>query len=546
MSEQVLDVKEAVSVLRRFWRTVAVFMLVGVLAATAYEFGRPVEFHATALVLLPDSGGAGAQAVTQQNSVTTDAGIATSAAVLVPAGRQAAPSLSPTALARSVTATVDTGGVLAITARGPNARRAESLANAVAQRLVTFVTTGGLAASSHVTAGLQGESNQLNRQLAEVKTELAAAQRRLATEPVTSPSANQDAALVTSLTSEQATIGLELNSVKSQIAQAELSQLAVNQGTEVIQRATTASGLSAASAALVLVLGAVAGLLVGAVFVLARHRRDPRLSTRDAMAQAVGAPVLLALDVSPRRSGREWATLFEKARPGASECWHVQRALHELDLEAHGARRVVLVAFHDDAAGVAQALEVVVAAACSGLDTVVSLVAEAGHADALQATCTRIEALDAPVRPHLRVRAFAPAAPGEPVAGLTAAVFVVDRRQPKLATIDRRESVTVLSVSSGFATADELARLAIVAADSGEPVQALFLANPAPDDRTTGRLPDTAWPALALRRRTREAVSANAPEGGGEGLAASSRRSAPPRNGAVPRGAQRKRGERDG
>lgn len=526
MSEQLLDVKGAMAILRRFSRALVAFVLVGVAATAAYEFARPAQFHATALVLLPETGGAGVQAATR-NTITTDAGVATSAAVLVPAGHRAAPSLSPSALADSVTATVETGGVLAIGATRPEAGQAESLANAVARQLVTFVTTGGLAASSRVVAGLQAESTDLSHQLAGVQQALTGAQHRLSTDAATSPAAKRDGALATALTSQQTTITLELNSVKSQIAQAELSQIAVNQGTEVIQRARTAVGRSVGWVVLALALGAVGGLLVGSIWLLARHRKDSKLWTRDGIADVVGAPVVLSLEVPPRRAGRDWTALFERVRPGASECWHVQRALRELGVLGGG--RLVVVSFHDDAPGISQALEMVVAAASSGFETSVCVVAEDQHVPALQQTCARLAAHGAVVRPNLQVHASLPA-PG-PASAISVVAVVVDRHQPKLAMIDRRGATTILSVSAGAATAEDLARFAIAAADSGDPVEALFVANPIPGDLTTGRSTAAGWSVLAARAQ-RETPPLPPNAHAGDKVASAASRNGRRRNGA--------------
>lgn len=67
---------------------------------------------------------------------------------------------------------------------------------------------------------------------------------------------------------------------------------------------------------------------------------------------------------------------------------------------------------------------------------------------------------------------------------------VFDKDHPEPVPHDRAPgAVTVLSVSSGFASADQLARAAITSADAGGLIQAILLANPAPDDRTVGHTP---------------------------------------------------------
>jgi len=62
-----------------------------------------------------------------------------------------------------------------------------------------------------------------------------------------------------------------------------------------------------------------------------------------------------------------------------------------------------------------------------------------------------------------------------------------------------RTTSTVLGVSAGAATADELARVAISAADDGRAIAGILVADPDPADRTTGRMPQLARPG---QRRT--------------------------------------------
>ena len=55
-------------------------------------------------------------------------------------------------------------------------------------------------------------------------------------------------------------------------------------------------------------------------------------------------------------------------------------------------------------------------------------------------------------------------------------------------------AVTVLAVSAGAATAEQLARVAASAADNGRDIAGILVANPDPSDQTTGRLPQLARP----------------------------------------------------
>jgi hypothetical protein len=58
-----------------------------------------------------------------------------------------------------------------------------------------------------------------------------------------------------------------------------------------------------------------------------------------------------------------------------------------------------------------------------------------------------------------------------------------------------RTNATVLGVSAGAATAEQLARAAVVASADGREIAGLLVADPDPGDQTTGRVPRLARPA---------------------------------------------------
>jgi hypothetical protein len=74
--------------------------------------------------------------------------------------------------------------------------------------------------------------------------------------------------------------------------------------------------------------------------------------------------------------------------------------------------------------------------------------------------------------------------------GLTVVSMVVDAARPEI--LATHAAVTVLAVSAGYATAEDLARVAIAAADADQPITGLVVTNPDPDDLTSGRLVEPA------------------------------------------------------
>jgi capsular polysaccharide biosynthesis protein len=513
LTEQLLDVKGSLRVVRRHWRTVAVFALAGVLAAAAYEVLRPPTYHATSLVLLPGSQSTGTSASSgpSRNGVTTDGRIATSAAVLAPAGRTVDAKLSLAELQSRVTTSTAASGVLGVTATGSSPAQAEALANAVANQLVQFVTTSGTGSSAAELAGLQAQESQLESQIADVQKEIdAARQRQTAVGPTSTPG-QQAAALVGQLTSEQTTLELQLDSVKSQVGQTKQDVASANQGTVVIQKATTAEGRSVFSRALIVIAGLLAGLFVGGLVVLAVRRRDPRLWTRDELAAAVGSPVVLSLEAPARRTTKEWAALLARHQPTPQEEWNVRRALRELGAGEGGVADLLAVSLDGDVPGLVQVVKVAVAAAGSGLRTELAMVAADDAAAGLEAACGWFGTGGQDPRRGLVVYRGLPQPSGSE-ADLRVLAVVADPAEPVLPTFQLGTAVAVLSVSSGYASTDPLARVAIAAADAGAPLRGVLVANPGSEDVTVGRVPGGGAPtSLSVQRRapgTKQVASA--------------------------------------
>jgi hypothetical protein len=76
---------------------------------------------------------------------------------------------------------------------------------------------------------------------------------------------------------------------------------------------------------------------------------------------------------------------------------------------------------------------------------------------------------------------------------LTVVVSVVDSRSPRVPEM-MRTTATVLGVSAGAVTAEQLARVAVNVAANGREINGILVADPEPTDRTTGRIPQLARP----------------------------------------------------
>jgi capsular polysaccharide biosynthesis protein len=101
-----------------------------------------------------------------------------------------------------------------------------------------------------------------------------------------------------------------------------------------------------------------------------------------------------------------------------------------------------------------------------------------------------------PTRPRqLRIDVESGSAVGHPAAGMfTVVVAVVDSKAPRVAGM-MRTTTTLLGASAGAVTAEQLARAAVSAASDGREVTGILVADPETSDRTTGRVPQLSRPA---------------------------------------------------
>ena len=78
-------------------------------------------------------------------------------------------------------------------------------------------------------------------------------------------------------------------------------------------------------------------------------------------------------------------------------------------------------------------------------------------------------------------------------AALVVVVTVIDGGAPQAPDI-MQTTASLLGVSAGMVTAEQLARVAVTAASSGLDIGGILVADPEPTDRTTGRVPNLVRP----------------------------------------------------
>jgi capsular polysaccharide biosynthesis protein len=430
MSQQPLNLRRSVQIVRRHKRLFGAVVVLGLLIGAAYAVLKPPMLTSSALVVLPQLPATSGQTASSSagggagTDIDTQIVIAGSDAVLAKALPHVSPAMSLQALENNIKATSLTGNIISIAASGKTAAQAETTANAVASSYVAYVS----AADSPV-----------GRVLARILQ----------------PAANATGA---KLPTRIAIYGL---------------------------------------------LGALAGALVGFIISLVIGHNDRRLRERDPIANSVGLPVLASFPVEHPSDAVGWARLLEEYEPGPVHAWRLRATLQQLGMTeaapgngAGGVPSVTIVSFASDPGALALGPQLASFGASLGIPTALVIGPQQdANATATLRTAGAAAPHDSERMRHLRVFVSDDGDISVPRgAGLIVVVAVVDSRTPRMPET-ARTAVTVLGVSAGVATAEQLARAATAAAADGREVIGILVADPDPDDQTTGRIPNLAPPA---------------------------------------------------
>jgi len=274
---------------------------------------------------------------------------------------------------------------------------------------------------------------------------------------------------------------------------------------KILQAAASATGFTVPEqVAIDGLLGALAGVIAGFVATVAIGRNDRRLTERDAIANSIGAPVLASIPVRRPSDPESWAKLLEEYGPGAVHGWALRNLLRQLapadnaggspayaGLQASGGKRTTLtvLSLSTDPRALALGPQLAVFAASLGIPTAL-IIGPQQDADAVAALRTACAAPQLPAADGRRPRLVVAddGQPDQPGTALSVVVMVIDGQAPRMPAAVRT-AATVLGVSAGGATAEELARAATAAATDGRDILGILVADPDPSDQTTGRIP---------------------------------------------------------
>ncbi|HTU75230.1 MAG TPA: Wzz/FepE/Etk N-terminal domain-containing protein [Trebonia sp.] len=425
MSQQNLDLRRSVNIVRRHKRLFGGVTALGLLIGAAYAILFPPMLTSTALVVIAQPAAQSAQASSSSVSGTdpiiqTQLVVAASAPVLAGALPHVTPAMSLQELGNRISvASVDSSDIISISATGKSASEAEGIANAVANSYIAYVG---------------GQTNP-----------------------------------------------------------------AVHVVAKVLESASTATGPKLPEQVVIwAAVGALGGMLVGFVVCLAVGRGDRRLVARDSIANSIAAPVLVSIPVERPTDPPEWARLLDNYEPDSVHAYGLSKMLQQLgagdyrtaDNGRATGSSLTVVSLTNDPTALALGPQLAAFAAAQGIPTILVMgpQQDANVTSALRTVCAAPAQSAAGQGKPLRLVVAEDGSLGELPAAFIVVVTVVDGQGPSIPE-RLRTTATVLGVSAGGVTAEQLARAATAAAADGRDILGILVANPDPDDKTTGRIP---------------------------------------------------------
>jgi capsular polysaccharide biosynthesis protein len=426
MSQETLDLRRSIQIIRRHKLLMGIAVAFGLLVGGAYAALKPTMVTSTALVLLSQSQAAqnGAEAAANGGPnpyTTTQQVIAKSNPVLLGALPHVRPAMSLNQLGSEVEIGTQTPFIISVSAQAKVGADAAANANAVAESYIAY-----------------------------------------------SGSANNPGGQVQAQLLQPATSGT---------------------GPSLLKRLVIYTIFA--------LIGAVLGAAIGAIVALAVNRSDRRLRERDEIANSIGVPVLASFPVGHPSNPGEWTRLLTDYKPGALHALQLRKALQQLEIAAaeinfgRGTDKwsFTVLSLSSDPGALALGPQLAIFAASQGIPTALVI---APQLDATVTASLRTACAAPPTSSewprHLRAMVSDGDAEGEWDATLAVVIGVVDSRNPQVPDA-MRTTATLLGVSAGAATADQLARVAVSAVPDGREISGILVADPDSADATTGRLP---------------------------------------------------------
>jgi capsular polysaccharide biosynthesis protein len=426
MSQETLDLRRSIRIIRRYKLLMGVMVTLGVLAGGAYAVLQTPTFTSTALVLLSQSGQAaqaGAEAAANGGPnpwTTTQVVIATSNPVLMGALPHASPAMSIDQLRSEVKIGTQTSYIISVSVTAKTGADAAADANAVAKSYIAYIGAA-------------------NNPVGETQAQLL-----------------QKAATGTGSSLVKRIVGYALFALLGAILAAAIGAviaLARNRSDKRLrQRDEIANSIG---------VPVLASFPVG-------HPSSPGDWIKLLKDYKPGA--LQALQLRKTLQQLEMAAGVNFGRENSRWSFTV-------------------LSLSSDPGALALGPQLAAFSASRGIRTalVVALQQDATVAAALQTACVAPPA-SSEWPAHLRVVITDSEVEEQSGAELTVVVGVVDSQNPQVPDM-MHTTATLFGVSAGAVTADQLARAAVSAVSDGREITGILVADPDSDDRTTGRVP---------------------------------------------------------
>jgi capsular polysaccharide biosynthesis protein len=484
LQEQPLDVRAGIDIIKRRRVMVVAVGAVGLMAGILYWAAHPTMPSATAQVLLPTSTSATA-AATGSPSTDTQKVVAISPSVLGPATKSVTPPISESLLRKRVSVAGVGSNVLSITVKSPHPAAAVKLANGVAKQYVAV-------SPQYFAASLESALQNNQQQEAQDQAKIQELIKDLNQNSTASAAGAYDQGMIQTLANQVAADQATDSITKGQI---------VTNSPVMLQEASSVNPVSRLAGPEDAVGGLIVGLAIGSIVALWKGRRDRRLRRRDDLARSLGLPVLASLDAERCERAEDWNLLLDTYQPGTVDAWSLRRLLRQLDASDSGAPvGLQIVSYADDETALSVGVQMASFAAGMGIST--TLLAGDHYAiETLRAAC----AISAQAPPPEALLSFVrpdAADSSTPRSHLTITVAAVDQRRPHFEMTGR--DLVLIALSAGVATSDDLARLALAAADAGTNLDGIIVVNPDDHDYTTGELPARAFGLSTVPRMSED------------------------------------------
>lgn len=273
---------------------------------------------------------------------------------------------------------------------------------------------------------------------------------------------------------------------------------AVHVAAKVVEPATTATGSKLPEhVGIYAILGALAGAIVGFVICIALGRGNRRLVQRDEIANSIAVPVLASIPVERPADPAAWARLLEEYEPDPTHAYRLSKLMRQLGVGDHDtggtrakALSLTVLSLASDPAALALGPQLAAFASAHEIPTalVVGPQQDMNVTASLRTTCAAGAQATSGHRKPLQLLVTEDDLIGQVGVAFTVVVVVIDGQDPRVPPM-APTAATMLGVSAGGATADELARVATAAAVGGRDIYGILVANPDPGDQTIGRVP---------------------------------------------------------